>query len=70
LVALALVVMAFLRKSAVEERFMMAQFPATYPRYRADVPALLPHPVWRRRGAADPTVQLQATHRDASRPHD
>jgi protein-S-isoprenylcysteine O-methyltransferase Ste14 len=46
LLALALMVVAFMRKSAVEERFMMAQFPAAYPRYRAEVPALLPHPVW------------------------
>jgi protein-S-isoprenylcysteine O-methyltransferase Ste14 len=45
-----LVVVAFLRKSAVEERFMMAQFPATYPCYRAEVPALVPYPVWRRPG--------------------
>jgi protein-S-isoprenylcysteine O-methyltransferase Ste14 len=52
LIALALAVLAFLRKSAVEERFMMAQFPAAYPRYRAEVPALLPHPVRRRPGSA------------------
>jgi protein-S-isoprenylcysteine O-methyltransferase Ste14 len=46
LIALGLVVVAFVRKSAIEERFMMAQFPAAYPRYRAEVPALLPHSVW------------------------
>jgi protein-S-isoprenylcysteine O-methyltransferase Ste14 len=45
LIAVALVVVAFLRKSAVEERFMMARFPAEYPRYRAEVPALLPDPI-------------------------
>jgi protein-S-isoprenylcysteine O-methyltransferase Ste14 len=50
LIALALVVAAFLRKSAVEERFMMTQFPDTYPRYRAEVPALVPHLISHRRG--------------------
>jgi protein-S-isoprenylcysteine O-methyltransferase Ste14 len=48
LIAVALVIVAFVRKSAVEERFMMAQFPTGYPCYRAEVPALLPHPVWPR----------------------
>jgi protein-S-isoprenylcysteine O-methyltransferase Ste14 len=45
LVALALVVAAFWRKSVIEERFMMAQFPAAYPSYRAEVPALVPFPL-------------------------
>jgi protein-S-isoprenylcysteine O-methyltransferase Ste14 len=52
LIALALVVVAFVRKSAIEERFMMAQFPAAYPRYRAEVPTLLPHPTRPKAGRA------------------
>ena len=47
LVALALVAVAFLRKIAIEERFLAEQFGAAYARYRAEVPALVPMP-WRR----------------------
>jgi len=41
---LALVALAFLRKIAIEERFLIEQFGAAYDRYRAEVPALLPMP--------------------------
>ncbi len=44
LVALALVVAAFLRKISIEERFLARQFGKAYASYRADVPALLPMP--------------------------
>jgi protein-S-isoprenylcysteine O-methyltransferase Ste14 len=44
LIALALITAAFLRKIAVEERFLTRQFGATYARYRAEVPALVPRP--------------------------
>lgn len=37
-----LVVAGFSYKLRVEERFMMEAFPAEYPRYRAEVPALVP----------------------------
>ncbi|MDQ2801433.1 MAG: isoprenylcysteine carboxylmethyltransferase family protein [Pseudomonadota bacterium] len=43
-VAVALVAVAFARKLRVEERFMAAQFPGAYERYRAEVPALVPWP--------------------------
>jgi len=42
LLALALVLAAFLRKIRIEERFMLAQFGASYARYRREVPALVP----------------------------
>jgi len=42
LVALALVLTAFLRKVRVEERFMLEAFGGEYARYRREVPALLP----------------------------
>lgn len=42
LIALALVIAAFLHKIRIEERFMMEQFPGEYPRYRAEVPTLIP----------------------------
>ena len=42
LVALALITGSFLRKIAVEERFLTAQFGDAYARYRAEVPALFP----------------------------
>jgi len=45
---LALVALAFLRKIAIEERFLIEQFGAAYDRYRAEVPALLPMPERRR----------------------
>jgi protein-S-isoprenylcysteine O-methyltransferase Ste14 len=45
-VALALVTLAFLRKIALEERLMVAQFGEAYAQYRAEVPALIPRP-WR-----------------------
>jgi protein-S-isoprenylcysteine O-methyltransferase Ste14 len=43
-IALALVAVAFLRKNAIEERFLTQQFGAAYARYRAEVPALFPMP--------------------------
>ena len=57
-IALALALAAFLRKRTVEERFMMAQFPAAYSPYRAEVPALVPHPVWPRPGAGEPRRKI------------
>jgi protein-S-isoprenylcysteine O-methyltransferase Ste14 len=42
LVGFVLVAASFMRKSRIEERFMTAQFPAEYARYRAEVPALVP----------------------------
>jgi protein-S-isoprenylcysteine O-methyltransferase Ste14 len=42
LVGLAIVVYAFVRKLRIEERFMNELFPREYPRYRAEVPALVP----------------------------
>jgi protein-S-isoprenylcysteine O-methyltransferase Ste14 len=47
--ALALITASFVRKLGAEERLMAARFPATYARYRAEVPALLPFARWRRR---------------------
>lgn len=44
LIALALVSVAFLRKIAIEERFLMQQFGADYERYCDNVPALVPLP--------------------------
>lgn len=41
---LALIALAFLRKIAIEERFLTAQFGEAYARYRAEVPALIPWP--------------------------
>ena len=45
LLALALMAAAFLRKIAIEERFLTEQFGEAYARYREDVPALLPRSV-------------------------
>jgi protein-S-isoprenylcysteine O-methyltransferase Ste14 len=42
LVALALITGSFLRKIAIEERFLTARFGDAYARYRAEVPALFP----------------------------
>ena len=42
LAALALIAAAFLRKIAIEENFLTEQFGASYARYRAEVPALIP----------------------------
>jgi len=42
--AFALIILAFLRKIAIEERFLTAQFGDAYARYRAEVPALIPWP--------------------------
>lgn len=42
LLGLALIAAAFLRKIAIEERWLAEQFPADYARYRQDVPALIP----------------------------
>jgi protein-S-isoprenylcysteine O-methyltransferase Ste14 len=42
LVALALITGSFLRKIAIEERFLTTQFGDAYARYRAEVPALFP----------------------------
>jgi protein-S-isoprenylcysteine O-methyltransferase Ste14 len=48
-VALLLITLAFLRKIAIEERFLTTQFGDAYARYRAEVPALIPTPIrWRR----------------------
>jgi protein-S-isoprenylcysteine O-methyltransferase Ste14 len=44
LVAFTLVTVSFLRKIAIEERFLTAQFGDAYVLYRAEVPALVP---WR-----------------------
>jgi protein-S-isoprenylcysteine O-methyltransferase Ste14 len=44
LVAAGLMTLSFLRKIAIEERFLTAEFGNAYTRYRAEVPALLP---WR-----------------------
>lgn len=48
LLALALVTASFLRKLSIEERLMAARFPEAYPRYKAEVPALVPFASWRR----------------------
>jgi protein-S-isoprenylcysteine O-methyltransferase Ste14 len=42
LLALALIVFAFLRKIQIEERFMLERFGDTYARYRQEVAALVP----------------------------
>jgi protein-S-isoprenylcysteine O-methyltransferase Ste14 len=42
LLAVALVLVAFLRKIRLEEQWMAEQFPRDYPRYRATVAALIP----------------------------
>jgi len=42
LVAVLLVVVSFRRKIRLEERWMAEQFPRDYPRYRAEVAALVP----------------------------
>jgi len=42
LLAVALVLMAFLRKIRLEERWMVEQFPNDYPAYRATTAALIP----------------------------
>jgi protein-S-isoprenylcysteine O-methyltransferase Ste14 len=41
-VALVLITLSFLRKIAVEERFLTAQFGDSYAGYRAEVSALIP----------------------------
>ena len=42
LLGLAIVLISFVRKLRMEETLMRATFPAQYPRYSAEVPALLP----------------------------
>jgi protein-S-isoprenylcysteine O-methyltransferase Ste14 len=42
LLGLAIVVVSFVRKLRIEERFMAELFPQQYARYRAEVPALVP----------------------------
>jgi protein-S-isoprenylcysteine O-methyltransferase Ste14 len=44
LAAVGLMTLSFLRKIAIEERFLTAEFGDAYARYRAEVPALLPWP--------------------------
>ena len=44
LIALVLVTAAFLRKIAIEERFLIEHFGEAYAHYRAEVPALVPLP--------------------------
>ena len=44
ILGLVLIAAAFLRKIAIEERFLSLRFGAAYARYRADVPALVPRP--------------------------
>lgn len=53
LVALLLVIVSFLWKIGVEERFMVERFPQEYPAYKARTPALVPGlpPLRRQRGA-------------------
>ena len=46
---LALIAAAFLRRIAIEERFLTQQFGAAYARYSNEIPALVPMP-WRGRG--------------------
>jgi protein-S-isoprenylcysteine O-methyltransferase Ste14 len=41
-IGLAIIVLAFVRISRSEEDFMRETFPGEYPRYRAEVPALIP----------------------------
>jgi protein-S-isoprenylcysteine O-methyltransferase Ste14 len=41
---LVLITLSFVRKIAIEERFLIAQFGDAYARYRAEVPALIPWP--------------------------
>jgi protein-S-isoprenylcysteine O-methyltransferase Ste14 len=41
-IGLAIIVVAFLRKSRTEEAFMRETFPGEYQRYSAEVPALIP----------------------------
>ena len=41
-IGLAIIVLAFVRKSRVEEGFMREAFPGEYQRYSAEVPALIP----------------------------
>lgn len=42
LIGLVLIVVSFLRKVSIEERFMAARFGEAYARYSAEVPALVP----------------------------
>ena len=41
-IGLAIIVLAFVRKSGIEEEFMREAFPGEYQRYSAEVPALIP----------------------------
>ena len=42
IIGLAIIVLAFVRKSGIEEEFMREAFPGEYQRYSAEVPALIP----------------------------
>ena len=42
IIGLAIIVLAFVRKSGIEEGFMREAFPGEYQRYSAEVPALIP----------------------------
>ena len=48
-IGVALIAAAFLRRIAIEERFLTQQFGASYARYSKEIPALVPMP-WRGRG--------------------
>ncbi|HYP65264.1 MAG TPA: isoprenylcysteine carboxylmethyltransferase family protein [Steroidobacteraceae bacterium] len=49
-IGLAIIVASFVRKLRTEENFMRETFPGEYPRYSADVPALIPFTRPRRPG--------------------
>ena len=49
-IGLAIIVASFVRKSRTEEDFMRETFPGEYPRYSAEVPALIPFTRPRRPG--------------------
>jgi protein-S-isoprenylcysteine O-methyltransferase Ste14 len=50
-VGLVVIAAALVRKTRIEEAFLCETFPAEYPRYRAEVPALVPFTKLRRSGS-------------------